>query len=101
MPIPQITRKVVNPSAIRAEVERHATLDAMMSVVLLQADPFQHATDRLNALPCWMASEAQPQSKWLDLANDICIPETDETDEVDELGSYPDPAGNPYAGVRV
>jgi hypothetical protein len=48
-----ITRKVVDIEQVRAEVERHSKLDALMSVLVVLLDPFQRATDRDNARPCW------------------------------------------------
>lgn len=48
-----ITRKVVKMEDVRAQVERHRLPDAWMSTLILLLDPFQRATDRENAKPCF------------------------------------------------
>jgi hypothetical protein len=48
-----VTRKVVDIEKLRAEVQRHAPLDAWMSCLILLLDPFQRATDRERAKPCF------------------------------------------------
>lgn len=85
--MPQITRKVISSEQIaglRAEVEKHSRLDATMSVVLLTLDPFQRATDRQGAQPCFQPAAKTEDSQWFALAQDICVP-------ADELESERDP----------
>jgi hypothetical protein len=94
----QITRKVTTPDQLpemRANVEKHRTLDAWMSAMLFLADPFQKATDRNNARPCWQ--RRGQVSEWFAMGKEILLPtapEDDDEPQDDEPRDERDPAND-------
>ena len=101
----QITRKVISAQVVRQSVERARVHDAWMSTLILLLDPFQRATDRNGAQPCF-----QPKTEnWFDLAKRICAPadeleerEAETTESAEETSYNPerylDPVYDRYRG---
>lgn len=96
-----VKRRPLNSNQIdqlRAAVELARQPDAWMAAHIRALDPFQRAADH-------------SESNWFRIAQDICYPSRqlqrlalmvqDEESEQSETGGYPDPASNPYYGVRV
>ena len=72
-----ISRKVVNLAALRNQVARHAFADKWMANVVQLRDPFQLATDRGTAQPCWQhpQPERDAQINWFHVAQRLCLPQ--------------------------
>jgi hypothetical protein len=117
-----VTRKVVDIENLRAEVQRHAPLDAWMSYLILLADPFQRATDREGAKPCFqrvytpLRCSAEipldPQNAILcnDLADVIfeegprcssCAAEFGGTPLTEDIESFTEPHPTPFVGTAA
>lgn len=105
--IPLITRRPFSSGQVdqlRAAVELARQPDAWMSAHIRALDPFQRAADHA-------------ESNWFRVAQYVCYPlrqlprlalmlaeeeaQESEQSEQSDTGGYPDPASNPYYGVRL